>query len=343
MGPAVTALADPRRFATATAGPPPGRASPDLASWLRDLAARGRDDEIAHSLRAATSPPVYRCLWESLIQALTPDAGAGVAVLPFAFPLLIVTGGRAPASVPAVLADTGRVRAVLEASGALGPVSNFSLSNGLCSLRTLEQVQPSRLYALVREMLPALLDLPPAELVVTASDEQVHLRFLVGAAVTSAHAPTFLETGSAIATWGLALTRELSEQLRTEGLSVLAVPRPPAALLRAQELGRRAREELAFQAFASSALRRLRAEAGEPRVSVAALDSIAIGVRFASPFAGQRVATHEWALHPLDDLDEIGASILGLLRECRVEHVEVLPGVLSAAEFGPQPGSFTNL
>ena len=346
-GPAVTALADPRRFPAPgsdpavslasdwldAAAPQGGSPHQQLVSWLRDRAAQGRDAQIAQSLRAATSPEIYRCLWGALIQAVSPGAGRDVAVRPFAFPLLIVTGGRAPANVAGALPDIGRVRAVLEGSGILGQVSDFGLGNALCSLPALEAVPPSRHYALAQEIFPGALDLPPADIVVTTGDEQVHLRFLLGAAVTPAYAPTFLETGSAIATWGMALTRELSEQLATQGLSVLPIPRPPATLLRAQELGRRAREELAFQAFASGALRRFRAEVGEPEVSVAALDSGAIGVRFASPFVENRAQVHQWVLHPLDDLEEIGASILGLLRECRIEGVAVLPGVLPAEAF----------
>jgi hypothetical protein len=346
----VTALADPRRFATGTANPAVSLASdwlgaasrrrdpasPELASWLRNRAAQGRDEEIAQSLRAATSPEIYRCLWESLVQAVSPEPRTGVVALPFAFPLLIVTGGRAPVTLSGVLGDIGRVRGVLEASGVLGQVSNFGLGNALCSLPALESVQPSRLYALAREIFPGVLDLPPADISYATSDEQVHLRFLLGAGLTPAHAPTFLETGSAIATWGMALTRELSEQLQVGGLSVLPIPRPPAMLLRAQELGRRAREELAFQAFVSSTLRRFRAELGEPDVTVAALDSVAIGVRLASPFVENRVDVHEWALHPLDDLEDIAASILGLLRECRVENVEVLASVVSAQAWEKQ-------
>jgi len=347
----VTALADPRCFAATTSDPAVGLAatwvkaasapqrdwaSPQLAAWLRIRVAEGRDEEIVRSLHAATSPAVYRCLWDSLDRALSPDPGAGVVALPFAFPLLIVTGGRAPVTLSGVLRDIGRVRGALEVSGVLGQVSNFGLGNALCSLPALESVQPSRLYALAREIFPGVLDLPPTDISVTTSDEQVHLRFLLGAALTPAHAPTFLETGSAIATWGMALTRELSEQLQAEGLSVLPIPRPPATLLRAQELGRRAREELALQAFVSSTLRRFRAELGEPDVTVAALDSVAIGVRLASPFVENRVDVHEWALHPLDDLEDIAASILGLLRECRVENVEVLPSVVSAQAWEKQ-------
>jgi hypothetical protein len=318
---------------SAASAPQRDLACPEVVARLRECAAGGRDEEIAATLGAASSAAVYRCLWESLACALAPDAGAGVVALPFAFPLLIVTGGRAPATVPGVLADVGRVREVLEASGVLGQSRNFGLGNGLCSLAELEAFPPSRLYALGREVSPGVLDLPPAGIAVTTTDEQVHLRFLLGAVLTPAHAPGFLETGSAVATWGMALTQELSQQLRVEGLSVLAIPRPPVALLRAPQLGRRAREELAYQAFVSRALRRFRAEIGDPDATVAALDSAAVGVRFASELIEDRADVHAWALHPLDDLQEVTASILGLLRECRVHNVRVLPDVVSAEAF----------
>jgi hypothetical protein len=97
---------------------------------------------------------VYRCLWEALVRAVSADAGAGVHALVFAFPLLIVTGGRAPAQVPGVLADIGRVRVVLADHGILGQAGNFGLGNGLCSLAALEALAPSRLYALARAPLP---------------------------------------------------------------------------------------------------------------------------------------------------------------------------------------------
>jgi hypothetical protein len=56
-------------------------------------------------------------------------------------------------------------------------------------------------------------------------------------------------------------------------------------------------------------------------------------VRFASVFIEDRVDVHAWALHPLDDLQAVTASVLGLLRECRVQNVQVLPGVVPAEVF----------
>jgi hypothetical protein len=84
-------------------------------------------------------------------------------------------------------------------------------------------------------------------------------------------------------------SRELIAQLGQHGLSLLPLPRPPSGLLVAVHEGRRACEEVAFQAFASRALRRLRSETGDPRAEVAALESAAIGVRLSSPFGHHRV------------------------------------------------------
>ena len=314
---------------SAASAPQRGLACPEVVARLREYAAGGRDDEIAASLRAATSVAGVSLPVGIAGSARWRRTPARVSfALPFAFPLLIVTGGRAPATVPGVLADVGRVREVLAASGVLGQARNFGLGNGLCSVAALESLPPSRLLcarpgrsrpACWTCRLPGSRSLRATSRCTCASCSVLSL--------TPAHAPSFLETGSAVATWGMALTRELSQQLRVEGLSVLPIPRPPVALLRAPELGRRAREELAYQAFVSRALRRFRAEIGEPDVTVAALDSAAVGVRFASALIEDRVDVHAWALHPLDDLQEVAASILGLLRECRVQNVQVLPGV----------------
>ena len=346
-------IADPRSFTAAASDPlvalaelslaAPNRQSSAVAALIERYRAalRARDDAAIHaSWRAATSPVVYRCLWESLNRALEPraDETADVCAQLFAFPLLVVSGGVAQVNaVPGVLPDIARVQSALERGGALGQARNFALGNALVAPQALESLLPSRIYALARKMTSGLLDLPPAAIAVTTPEEQVHLRFILGAAITPASAPSFLETGSAIASWGMAVTRELADQLRVEGLSTLPILRPPTTLLRALEAGRRAREELAFQAFVSRVLRRFRAEVGEPEVTVAAIDSGAIGVRFASPFIENRVEVHQWALHPLDDLREVESAILVLLRECRIERVEVLGGVVDTRAFVLNP------
>ncbi len=348
-------IADPRSFTAAANDPLVALAESSLAAAGKQPSAvdamieryraalSARDDAtIQASWRAATSPGVYRCLWESLNRALEAraDEAADICTQLFAIPLLVVSGGVAQVTaVPGVLPDIARVRSALERGGALGQARNLALGNALVAPRVLESLLPSRIYALARNMTGGLLDLPPAAIEVATPEEQVHLRFILGAAITAASAPSFLETGSAIGSWGMAVTRELADQLGVAGLSILPIPRPPTTLLRALAAGRRAREELAFQAFVSRVLRRFRAEMGEPEVTVAAIASGAIGVRFVSPFAADRMEVHGWVLDPLDDLREVESAILGLLRECRIERVEVMGGVVDARAFALAPAA----
>ena len=66
------------------------------------------------------------------------------------------------------------------------------------------------------------------------------------------------------------LAQELSRQLATAGLSVLALPRPPQGPLLALQHGRAAQREVGAQLFASNAIRRFRARVGEPSAVISA-------------------------------------------------------------------------
>jgi hypothetical protein len=332
--------------------------SPALVLRYRDAIEQVRDEEILRSLQCATSPEVYRCLVRAL-DAAVHDAGldAQVALQLFAIPLLVVTGGRAGVEVPGVLPDVARVQRVLHEYGALGRVDNFGLGNALCDANALAAVPPSRLHALTHGTTARgieALHLTPASIRTATPDEDVHLRFLTGAAVAPVAAPSFRETGTAIGRWGLPLTQELAAQLKVPDLSVLPIPRPPASLIAALATGCIAREELAVQAFVSRALRRLRGEVGEPEATIAALDAEPsdsrparadreqrfaglnrkyLALRFMSPFAWDRVEIHRRSLHPGEDLSAVVADLLALLEECRVRSVTVLPGLQRASAF----------
>jgi hypothetical protein len=344
-------LPDPRRYPASSPAAPAARsaAAPPAASQqagaalvaaYRDALGRNATDEIDRSLAAAVCAAQLRRCWDALDAALAPPADAAVALRLFALPLLLVTGGAAGSQVAGAVPDMGRVRQVLEGAGALGPVRNFGIGNALCAVEALQALPLARLYALQRD--PGAggaeaLALPPAEVRTGSDEEEVHLRFLVGAAVSAADAPSFVETGAAISTWGLALARELAEQLRVERLTLLPIPRPPATLLAAQRVGVIAREELALQAFVSRTLRRFRSEVGEPDVTLAALASGTLGLRFASPFVESRAAVHRRTLHPTETVVEAAAGLIGLLRECGIARVATLPEVVADEAFVRHP------
>jgi hypothetical protein len=304
-----------------------------IVAAVHNALRQGQDREVTAALESAVSPEAYRRLREALASALEPADATDDTVVTrlFALPVLVITGGVAGARVPAVLPAIARLHELFETTGALGQARNFGLANVLCDSAALEGLSPSRLYRIAhgQELHTAALDLPPADIVTASADEEVHLRFLAGAAVTPVNAPSFLETAADVGAWGLPLTRELADQLRVDGLSLLPIPRPPARLLDAPLSGRQAREELAFQAFVSRVLRQFRSRTGDPQVLVAALSPDAVGIRMSSPFEPGHVEIFRWQLTALDRLDRVQASILDLLRECRLSDVQLAGSVLT--------------
>ena len=310
-----------------------------LEGELRDIVAGKRDELLADAMANVTSPVAGVALLEALDHVINTPAGneSGLAARVFAIPVVFVAAGVAGAEISGVIPNTQAIVGLLERHGALGPARALGLSQALCAESSLETDSPARWYALLRgvesrspEIRP---DLIPASICLESAEESVHLRFLVGSIVVPAQAPSFLETAANIAGWGMPLSRELLAQLGLAGLSLLPLPRPPAGLMKALHEGCRAREEVAFQAFTSRALRRMRSETGEPGAEVAALASGAIGVRLVPAFDRERAETHRWHLDMLDDLADVTGCILGLLADCRVSSVRVMERVVSDAEF----------
>ena len=347
-------LPDPRCFATSTLDPY-GKLSmqvlettdatqrrsllDELHGELQQALIAGRDDLLSKLAAEVTSPAAGRILWEAIDRAINSpsDPGGEVAARVFVLPVIFVTGGLAEVIVPGILPDTKAIERTLEAHGALGPARSFGINQVLSGESSLEGFSPSRLYRLLRNLEAGLLDtwsqLVPAEIDLESAEESINLRFVAGLVITPAQAPSFLETAGDIGRWGAPLSRALIAQLGQPGLSILPLPRPPKGPLQGLHEGHRAREEVAFQAFTSRTLRRLRAETGEPHVTVAALESGAIGVRIVSAVDDRRVETHRWELDALDDLDTIGASISSLLEDARVHDIRVLDRVVSDAAF----------
>jgi len=352
---AIPALPDPRCFATTTADPisrlaaQAARAADALQRQrlldrlqrsLREALAGGRDDLVTPALTHVISPAAGSMLWEAVDRVMnTPaDPGSALAAGAFAIPVVFVAAGVPVAEIAGAVPDANAITRLLQVHGALGQAHTFDLSQALCAELFLKGASLSRAYALLRGIESGkaesrLDDVLPAPIRLEAAAESVHLRFLSGVVLSPAHAPSFPETAGDIRNWGMALSRELLAQLGQPGLSLLPLPRPPSGPMKALREGRRAREEVAFQAFASRVLRRLRSETGDPEAEVAALESGSIGVRLVPRFDRARAQSHRWNLDALDDLTDVTASILALLADCRVSPVQVLERVVSDAEF----------
>jgi len=297
-----------------------------LLSDLREALEAGNDARIEQALAEAASRPVRDALAHALDAALEARGEAALVMRVFAIPLLIVTGGRGLAVVPGIVPDVGELRKQFEKHGALGQSKNFGLSNALTTAERLAEVKPSMLYRLTRGLgqegfRPP--DLAPQDIEVDSGEERVHLRFLIGAALTPANIPGFTETAGNIGAWGLPFTQTLAGQLDQEGVSLLPIPRPPMNLQRALETGRFALREMEFQLYLSNALRRFRARVGDPDATVASYSDGSVRISLGSPFDASLACEYRWPLYPEDDLGAVSNSIFGLLAECRLETVQV--------------------
>jgi hypothetical protein len=355
------AIADPRLFpghldavqaalyaraAASLAESAAGRASAIDEAIAGELAGRLRADDgafLAALLAAAPSPAIARYLWRRLIDAWRlashPPEGAGIAATVFALPLVIVAGAltvHRPASVslPAVLSDVDRIAAILREHGALGGCRTFALASALAGA---DALAVSRLPSLLRWQDEALVpdapvrDVEPAPIVLASRQESVHLRFLVGTALAAPHAKVLAAEDAS--GWGIALAQELARQLAAADVSVLALPRPPAAPLGALQQGHAAQRTVGAQVFASNAIRRLRASVGEPSAVISAhrcLDAPGGGelrLSLSSAFDPRQAEGFRCPLFPTERVEDAVALLLELLRDCRVTDVRVLAAV----------------
>lgn len=327
---------DPRDFAPGAAGNRllhlagnPQREQ-ELSDALRSLLEARADDEIREALRLAPGRDAYLRLWHALCAAVDerPAAADELVTRVFALPCVIVCRARRKAVIPGVLPDIGAITGALEKHGAFGPSRNVGLANALCSFECLEGLAPSTIHHWTHATSGgAPREIAPQDIVLRGGEE-VHLRFLAGAGIAPAHAPSVVETAANIAAWGLPLTRALAAQLAIPGVELLPVPRAPVSLLKAAYAGRRAQLELAFNLFLSNAARRFRTAVGDPVAVITAHDDGEIRVSLSSLLDDTLREFYRWPLHPLDDLDGILGSIVGLLEDCRIGDVRVIAEVM---------------
>jgi hypothetical protein len=258
--------------------------------------------------------------------ALEKPAPDAVGPRVFAMPWIIVCAGSAPAMIPSVLPDAAALTRVFEEHRVLGRSRSVGWSNALCALDLLETLAPSEVLRGWES--PLLREAPPAPIAVLRGVEEVHLRFLLGAAVSPAHAPDVAETAANVGAWGSPALRAMSAQLATPGVQMLPMPRPPAGVLTAAMLGRRAAVEAAFNLFMSNAVRRFRLSVGDPSITLSAHEGGEVRVGLSTPLDDAMTEGFRWPLHPADDLDEIVRAIADMISECRLGEPHVAPTVL---------------
>jgi hypothetical protein len=315
-----------------------------IAALRAPLAADGGGEALATAIAAAPSVATARHLWRTLDAAwreTVAPAGAGLAVSVFALPLVIVAGiegAEGTGSLPGVLADPARLAGILTEFGAVGGNRTIALADATVAAAAIDIARLPEIAAWCR--LPDALGsdarlpervLAPAPLALHAGRESVHLRFLIGTAIAKPGVDLFAD--SRVGKWGAPLARELSAQLGTSGVSVLALPRAPARPLPAVAQGRSAQREVSAQIFASNAIRKFRGAVGEPAAIISAHRSPGapgggeLRLSLSSPFDPRAAEGFRCPIYPLDRAGDVASMLVDLLRDCRVTDIRVLPGV----------------
>jgi len=304
----------------------------------------GTGSELAGVLAGAPSVSVARHVWRALDavwREATRAAASALEVTVFALPISIVVGNEGASeggSLSGVVEDADRLGAVLRDHGALSGNTTFALSNALVAAEAIDIARLPAMLAWCRlpevHVAGAALPpraLPPAPMEIRAGVEAVHLRFITGVAIARPGADLTVDAGTG--KWGVPFTRELTAQLATRGISVLALPRAPRRPLPAVAEGRAAQRNIAAQIFASNAIRRFRGNVGEPSAVISAHrapDAPGGGefrLSLSSPFDPKAAEGFRCPLFALDRAHDVVAMLEELLRDCRVTDIRTLDGV----------------
>jgi len=299
--------------------------------------------ELAAILSHAPSVAVTRHLWRALdsVWHLAPSTGAGLAVTAFALPVVIVAGvenGGAEHSLSGIVREPQRLAAILQEQGALRGNRNFALANVLAAADAIDIARLPEIRAWLR-LTEALatgamlrgVDVAPSPIVVHASGETVHLRFVVGTAIAAPEVD--LLTDPDVGRWGIPFAQTLSRELAIDGVSVLVLPRAPQRLLPAVAAGRSAQREVSAQLFASNAIRRFRGTVGEPSAVISAHRAPEapgggeLRLSLSSPFEPRAAEGFRCPLYPLDRVSDVVEMLVALLRDCRLTDIRTLAGV----------------
>ena len=297
---------------------------------------------LAAALATAPSSAVARHLWRLLadLERGEPERATALRTTLVALPLILVSALEAReghVTLSGVLPEPRALEALLRDARAFGGAQTFALSSTLVGADALDVAALPAL--LTRGTLDPAggehamrpLDLAPAPIDAPAGNERIHLRFIVGAVLAAPGVDLPEET--AIARWGMPFAQALARQMRTPGLSLLALPRPPRRLVPALQAGRAVQREVSAQVFASNAIRKLRASVGEPTAIISAHRAVdapgggELRLSLSSPFAPRAAEGFRCPLYPYEPVGDVATMLVGLLRDCRVPDVRIRTGV----------------
>ena len=299
-----------------------------LRPFLEDVLARGDDQLLSVAYNLAPSAEIARYLWDTMQLVLNQPDTKRYAKL-FAIPITIVVGSSVAVELPNQI-DELALHNLLKQKKLYQKCRELAISGKLFDLAAVSKAKPSQLYQQVFNPLSLedwemdLLDAPP----IINQGEQVHLRFLLGAALYDDGAENQLRNvignnignvlGSEIEeapTLGMELLSLLTKNLATEGATIFPLPFALCALSESNQLGEFYRQEIALSVFLSGTVKRMRLEGKQAHVRVMVKPE-QIQIELKSHAAVEGVFC--WNLHRADNFTQVCEVLHGLFTDLQL-------------------------
>ncbi len=303
----------------------------ELLGMLTDLLVANDHAAINAALTQAPAQEAWQTLWQALCDVIeTPPAnGPKYSVTLFALPVIVVAASTQGTTLPGTLSDPAKILHILRQYGILEQDAMAFLAPELISAESMAVVSPATRYDW-KIQLPYSFENEVANpfglegCPISVKEESAWLRFIVGGIRQTQDLPSSIRLGGLVGKWGLSLSQELSEQLKSADATVLAMPRAPQTWQAAQENGRTILLETRLQLLASNAIRTIRSKGRTPVVVIAAHENNEIRITFSSQEDAERWQGFVWPLSPADQVEHIAQFAQTLARDCQVSDIRVI-------------------
>ena len=318
------------------------RTEDDRAMWRDSLRAAliemlEREELLSLSVALAmvTSQHIYRELWDALRDAAErPDSGRHAII--FAVPLVLVIGSKGKATLPERIADVDALNQLFRQHGLFTEGAEVFLSGKLLHPDSVVGIHSAQIYRYTRQLVDAARGLPLALAAapIIAKDEGVFLRYLIGVAIREDGAAAPVKLGGNVGTWGVPLMNFIGEQLKTDGVTLFPIPRPPMPLMQAIVAANFARLEVALQVFASTQIRQLRDLGQEPVAIMSSHENGELHITVSAAGNEKDWGGFVWPLAAQDDVSLIESQFRMLMTECQVSDVRIVPEIQPESRAG---------
>lgn len=299
-----------------------------LEFLLSQYLEQGQEEAPVVALSLVPSHKAYQHLWRTL-KTLVMSNNLPQQAQIFAIPIITVAGSSKPAQLSNKLSNIDKILSCFKNHHLISEKADIFLDSHLYTAETLASISLPQLYLWQKSLqyasggLPISLQSEPY----TLEKQGVFLRYLIGVAMRTPAIAHPIKLNQEIGSWGLAFAELLQDELKQEGTTLFAIPRPPQPLLDALDNGQSTYLDIALQVFVSDTLKKLRLQHKTPTASVSCHENNEIKIVISSNETPEKWESFGWSLHPLDQPAMIGQNIHQLLVECQVHDILLVPDI----------------